>query len=217
MSDLKPNDLPNPARRRALLKGAGKGAAVAAVAGAPVIASAKVWTGSKSLLTRTTEKGKPIACSMSGWQSVTATGGIARSVDPRRLAGTDPDDPRCDGFNTTYWYNPTNWSSRGIPDDVKNTKFNAILPGVSTAGLTDSSNQPLSVFSVLTTSNRTANAGILQWLGHWMTAKAVDLNKVTTGPVKNFPFTAAEVSAAYASPAAMSTLTFMNTHLRGVS
>ncbi len=186
MSELNPTPLKSPARRRALLKGVGKGAAMAAAAGAPLAAMA-VNAPPKPVVTLKGSEFGATLCSVSGWQSVKSAQ-MARSL----VSG---DNPVCSGAANSFWANERNWV--GVLGNEKAIPYTDRVIG-GTAQFKRQNGNPFSMLEVMGTppaGRSAASPAVKMWVGAWLNAKAFELG-MHTGVIKNFPFSSTRIAEA---------------------
>lgn len=186
-----PTDAARLERRRLLLKGLGKGAAVAAAA-MPL----------QSLATTTSLTASGHLCSVSGTQSAVRS----------NSAGL----PTCGGHPHTKWCSKSNWPDYDVSTNP-NGRFTCTESGkVVSAGRSCTF---ISVFgggtsgTVWAVLNGTAGtAAERQWVCALLNARKC----MTKAPSMNFPYTTGQVIALYSSPQASAALSMFSTHLVGM-
>lgn len=205
MSELNPTPLKSPARRRALLKGVGKGAAMAAAAGAPLAALA-VNAPPKPVVTLKESQFGPVLCSLSGWQSVKSAQ-MSRSL-------VAADSPRCEGFSPGWWKQPLSngrWAG-GMAFYITRPYTEALGGTPAFTKVQGNATRPFTMYELM--SEAPANSVEVHWLCAWLNAKSNEVS-YPFSQTDNFPFTSLRIAEAYLvrDPAMYEFLTtFMETH-----
>ena len=185
MSELNPTPLKSPARRRALLKGVGKGAAMAAAAGAPLAALA-VNAPPKPVVTLKGSEFGATLCSLSGWQSVKSAK-MSRSL-------VTAENPTCSGAAQSFWAIRSNLDALG--HEIKGLEYTACVIGGQ--GDFRHGGKAYSVLEVMGSppaNQPAASAAVKLWLGAWLNAKAFEQGK-HGHVIENFPFSSQRIKEA---------------------
>lgn len=186
MPELNPTPLKSPARRRALLKGVGKGAAMAAAAGAPLAALA-VNAPPKPVVTLKPSEFGPTLCSLSGWQSVQSAQ-MSRSL-------TSGGNPTCSGAANSFWAIESNWS--GALAQEKGVDYTVRVIGGAPAHkrANGTAFTLLEVMGTPPNNRQPASNTVKMWVGAWLNAKAFELG-LHGHVIENFPFSSQQIAQA---------------------